>query len=299
MIKIEGLEKCMVCPHECKINRYVNKGRCKANHNVKVALVSVHHFEEPPISGVNGSGTIFFSGCNLNCVYCQNHEISQKDFGKEISVERLAEIMLEQQERGVCNINLVTPTAYALQIKEAIKIAKSKGLTIPIVYNTSGYDKVETLKELEGYIDIYLPDFKYYSDDMAKKYSNVDEYVKNVKQAIIEMRRQTKDVMDKEGIMKSGLIIRHMILPNSVENTKNIIKWIKENLGEETIISIMAQYFPTHKANEFPEINRKINEEELQEVESYLFELNMTNGYIQELGEHEEEYVPEFNLDNV
>ncbi len=295
----EMLKKCIMCPHECKVNRFEKVGRCKAGANVKVALVSTHDFEEPPISGENGSGTIFFTGCNLGCVYCQNHEISQGMYGKEITVNRLADIMLEQQKKGVHNINLVTPTIYAYQIKEAIKLAKTRGLMIPIVYNTSGYESINTLRELEGYIDIYLPDFKYFDDATAKKYSNIKDYSKHVRQALMEMRRQTKDIFDKDGVMQTGLIIRHMILPSHIDNTKSVIKWIKENLGENTIISIMAQYFPTHKSSEYVEINRKINKEELEEVENYLFELNMTNGYIQELGEHEEEYVPDFNLDNV
>jgi len=293
------LKKCMMCPHECKVNRYVAQGRCKANENVKVALVSTHDYEEPPISGSKGSGTIFFSGCNLSCVYCQNYEISHDMYGKEISIERLADIMLEQQQRGVHNINLVTPTIYAYQIKEAIKLAKKNGLKIPIVYNSSGYESIETLKMLDGYIDIYLPDFKYYYDELGKKYSNVNNYATVVKKALLEMRRQTKDTFDKNGIMIQGLIVRHMILPNHTDNSKEIIKWIKENLGEDTIISIMAQYFPTYKAKEYEEISRKILKEELDEVEQYLFKLNMVNGYIQELGEHEEEYVPQFNLDNV
>ena len=295
----QKLKECTMCPHRCKVNRFEKVGRCKAGANVKVSLVSIHNFEEPPISGENGSGTIFFTGCNLGCVYCQNHEISQKMYGKEITIERLAKIMLEQQKRGAHNINLVTPTIYAYQVKEAIKLARKQGLSIPIVYNTSGYESIETLKALDGYIDIYLPDFKYFDNELGEKYSNIKDYSKYVKEAIVEMRRQTKDVFDENGIMQSGLIIRHMILPNHIDNAKNIIKWIKDNLSEDTIISIMAQYFPTHKANQYDEINRKISKEELQEVEDYLFELNMINGYIQELGEHEEEYVPDFNLDNV
>lgn len=295
----EILKKCTMCPHKCNVNRYETVGRCKATANVKVSLVSTHDYEEPPISGTNGSGTIFFTGCNLGCVYCQNYEISHNMYGKEISINRLADIMLEQQKRGVHNINLVTPTIYAYQIKEAIKIAKQNGLRLPIVYNTSGYESIDTLKILEGYIDIYLPDFKYYDDELGKKYSNVKDYAKVVKEALIEMRRQVKDTFDKNGIMQTGVIIRHMILPNNTKNSKDIIKWIKKSLGEDTIISIMAQYFPTYKAKEYDEINRKINEKELKEVEDFLFEQNMVNGYIQELGEHEEEYVPNFNLENV
>jgi len=194
------LRGCTMCPHRCRVNRFEKVGRCKAGANVKVALVNTHDYEEPPISGKNGSGTIFFVGCNLSCVYCQNHEISQKMYGKEITVERLADIMLEQQKRGVHNINLVTPTIYAYQIKEAIKLARKKGLNIPIVYNTSGYESVETLKALEGYIDIYLPDFKYFDDNLGEKYSNIKEYSKYVKEALIEMRRQTKDTFNKNGL---------------------------------------------------------------------------------------------------
>lgn len=295
----EILKKCTMCPHKCRVNRYEMVGRCKANANIKVALVSTHDYEEPPISGTNGSGTIFFTGCNLGCAYCQNYEISHKMYGKEISINRLANIMLEQQKRGVHNINLVTPTIYAYQIKEAIKLAKENGLTIPIVYNTSGYESVDTLKELEGYIDIYLPDFKYSNNMLGERYSKVNDYSSVVQAALKEMRRQVKDSFDESGIMKTGVIIRHMILPNNTKNSKDVIKWIKDNLGETTIISIMAQYFPTHKAKDYEEINRKINESELKEIEDYLFELDMVNGYIQELGEHEEEYVPKFNLENV
>ena len=299
MDTINMIEKCTMCPHKCKVNRNLKKGVCKASANIKVALVSIHNFEEPPISGVSGSGTIFFSGCNLKCVYCQNYEISHDMKGVEITVERLADIMLEQQQRGVHNINLVTPTIYAYQIKEAIILAKSKGLKIPIVYNSSGYESVETLRMLEGLVDIYLPDFKYYYNELGKKYSNIKDYFEVTKKAILEMRRQTKDTFNDNEIMTGGLIVRHMILPNNVDNTKQVIKWIKDNLGSDTIISIMAQYFPTYKANMYEEIDRKISKEELQEIEGYLFELNMVNGYIQELGEHEEEYVPDFNLENI
>ncbi|MBR6689358.1 MAG: radical SAM protein [Clostridia bacterium] len=300
MTSKEMLEKCMLCPHKCGVDRTNGKtGVCKATDKIKVALVSTHNYEEPCISGTKGSGTIFFTGCNLKCVYCQNYEISSGMFGKEITIERLAEIMIEQQARGVLNINLVTPTMYALQIKEAIVLAKEKGLSIPIVYNSGGYENVEMLKELDGYIDIYLPDLKYINDEYARKYSNAPNYFEHATKAILEMRRQVKDSIDEDGIMKSGLVIRHMILPNMVENTKGVLKWIKDNLGEEQIISVMAQYFPTHKAMEYEEINRKITKEELEEVENYIFELGLENGYIQELGEHEEEYVPNFNLDNV
>ena len=287
------LECCTICPHNCKINRTKNPGRCKSTDKIKIALYSIHNFEEPCISGEKGSGTIFFSNCNMNCVFCQNYEISQLGRGKEITIEELANVMIKQQERNVQNINLVTPTSYALHIVEAIKIARKKGLKIPIVYNTNGYESVETLKLLEGYVDIYLPDLKYYYDDLAKKYSKVDNYFEIATKAIQEMDRQVgAPVLDENGVMKKGLMIRHLILPNEVQNSKKLLKWIKENIDSNVYVSIMAQYFPTYKAKEIPEIARKITKEEYEKVENYLYELDLENGYIQELGEHEEEYVP-------
>ena len=292
------LEKCEICPHKCKINRNKGEiGRCKSKSTVKVALVSTHNYEEPCISGENGSGTIFFSNCNLNCVFCQNYQISQEGFGKEISIENLAEIFLKQQERNVENINLVTPTSYAIQIIEAVKIARKKGLNIPIVYNTNGYENVETIKKLEGYVDIYLPDLKYYYNDLAKKYSKVDNYFEIATSAIKEMYNQVKkNEFDNRGIMKKGMIIRHLILPGEVENSKMVLKWINENLPKDIYVSLMAQYFPTYKAKNIENINRKISKEEYKEIEDFLYSLELDNGYIQELGEHEEEYVPEWNI---
>ena len=293
-------KNCKLCPRECGIDRSKTIGACKATDKVKVALASIHSYEEPCISGIEGSGTVFFSNCNLRCVYCQNFEISRDGFGKEITVERLADIFIEQQSRGVNNINLVTPTMYVDSIIEAIKIAKSKGLIIPIVYNSSGYEKAETIKKLEGYIDVYLPDFKYATNRLAKKYSGVNNYVESVIPAIREMIRQAgKPIFNDKGIMTKGVIIRHMILPNNVLNTKMVLKKIKEEFKDNTLISVMAQYFPSGDAVKYPEINRKITAEELEEVENYLEELEMDNGYIQELGEHEEEYVPNFDLSNI
>lgn len=232
----------------------------------------------------------------MNCIFCQNYEISQLGKGKEVTIEDLADIMLKQQEKGVENINLVTPTSYALHIIEAIKQAKSKGLVIPIVYNTNGYENVETLKLLEGYIDIYLPDLKYYYNELGKSFSKVDNYFEIATSAIKEMYRQVGvPQLNKNGIMKKGLMIRHLILPNQTENSKQILKWIKENLDNNIYVSIMAQYFPTYKARELDELNRKLTKEEYEEVESYLYELDLENGYIQELGEHEEEYVPKWD----
>lgn len=293
---MQELEKCSICPHNCGINRLNgNIGRCKSNGNIKLAMASIHNFEEPCISGENGSGTVFFSNCNMNCVFCQNYKISQQGLGREISIEELAEIFIDEQNKNAENINLVTPTMYVYHIIEAIKIAKNKGLKIPIVYNSNGYENVETIKKLNGYIDIYLPDLKYYDDDLAFKYSGVKNYFENATSAIKEMYNQVgSPVLDENGMMKKGLIIRHLVLPNNLQNSKDVLKWINDNIDKKVFVSVMAQYFPTNRAKEFPEINRKLTKEEYEEIENYLYSLDLDNGYIQELGEHEEEYVPDF-----
>lgn len=295
---LEELEKCEVCPHKCKINRKNNKiGRCKASDKVKIALYSTHDFEEPCISGKKGSGTVFFSNCNLNCVYCQNYEISQQGKGKEISIEELSDIFLEQQSKDVENINLVTPISYVPQIIEAIKIAKERGLKIPIVYNTNGYENIETIKKLEGYIDIYLPDLKYSENKLGKRYSKIENYFEIATKAIKEMENQIgSPKFNDEGIMQRGVLVRHLVLPNNIENSKKVLKWMKDNLKEDTYVSIMAQYFPTFKAKteEYKELNRKLNLKEWEEIEDYIYELNFKNGFMQEIGEHEEEYVPKW-----
>ena len=292
------LKQCMLCPHNCKVNRANGEiGRCKCNDKIKIALVSLHKFEEPCISGENGSGTIFFSNCNLNCIFCQNYEISHLEKGYEVTTEELANIFLEQQKRGAHNINLVTPTMYVIQIIEAIKTAKQNGLNIPIVYNTSSYENVETIRMLEGYIDVYLPDLKYYSNDLCNKYSKVNNYFENSSRAILEMYKQVgSPQFDDNGMIKKGVIIRHLILPNYMQNTKNILKWIKENMPEDIYVSVMTQYFPSYKACDDDKINRKINKKEYQNIENYIYDLNLKNGYMQDYveDEDEEKYVPEF-----
>lgn len=292
------LNSCTLCPHNCKVNRLEGKiGRCKCNDKIKVALASLHMFEEPCISGANGSGTVFFSNCNLNCIYCQNYEISQLGKGKEISIDELAQIFLKQQERKAHNINLVTPTMYVYQIIEAIKIARKNGLNIPIIYNSNGYENVQTIKLLDGYIDIYLPDLKYYSNALSKKYSKVDNYFDTATRAIKEMYNQVGNAtFDQNGIIQKGIIIRHLVLPNHIQNTKNILKWIYENMPKDIYVSVMAQYFPTFRAKDDDLINRKLIKKEYKEVLNYLYSLDLQNGYIQELGTHEEEYVPDFDL---
>ena len=293
---MEELKQCKICPHNCNVNRLNGKiGRCKCTDKIKIALASVHNYEEPCISGINGSGTIFFSNCNMNCIYCQNYEISQLGKGKEISIKELADIFINQQEKGVNNINLVTPTMYAFQIIEAIKLAKKNGLIIPIIYNTNGYEKIETLKALQGYIDVYLPDLKYYSNKLSIKYSKVNNYFSVATEAIKEMYRQVgTPKFNEDGIIQRGIIIRHLVLPNYIQNSKNILKWIKENMPQDVYVSIMAQYFPTYKAKEDELLNRKLTKKEYKEIEKFLYTLDLKNGYIQELGEHEEEYVPDF-----
>lgn len=292
------LEQCTLCPHNCKVNRLNGQeGRCKCNDKIKIALVSLHKFEEPCISGENGSGTVFFSNCNLNCMFCQNYEISHLGKGREITINELADIFIEQQKCGAHNINLVTPTMYVIQIIEALKIAKSNGLNIPIIYNTSSYENIETIKMLKGYIDVYLPDLKYFSDDLCKKYSKVDNYFENASKAIKEMCNQVgAPEFDENGMIKKGVIIRHLILPNYMQNTKNILRWIKENIPEDVYVSIMSQYFPSYKAINDEKINRKLNRKEYRIIEDYVSMIDLRNGYMQDFveDENEEKYVPNF-----
>ena len=292
------IQKCEICPHRCKIDRTKNQiGRCKSKDTVKVAIASIHKYEEPCISGKNGSGTVFFSNCNLSCEFCQNYEISQEGLGKEISIERLAQIFLMQQSKGVHNINLVSPTSYAIQIIEAIKIAKKSGLKIPIIYNTNGYENIETIKLLKGYIDVYLPDLKYAQNDLAKKYSKIDNYFEIATSAIKEMRLQVgKNEYDENGMIQKVIIIRHLILPNHTENTKQVLKWVKENMPKDITVSVMAQYFPTYKAKNIKDLNRGITKNEYKKIENFLYNLDIENGYIQERGNQEEIYVPKWEI---
>lgn len=294
---MKELIECKTCPHACKVNR-VNgeKGVCKAGEKVKIALASLHYYEEPCISGKNGSGTVFFSHCNMRCKFCQNYEISWQGKGKEVSIKKLADIFIHLQEKGANNINLVTPTIYAYQIKKAIILAKEKGLNLPIIYNSNGYESIETLKSLEGYIDVYLPDLKYAEDKLAFAYSGVKNYYEIATHAILEMYRQVgAPTFDEKGMIQKGLMIRHLVLPNAIDNSKKVLEWVKNNLPNNVYINIMAQYFPCYLAKEIKEINRKLTKEEYNEIEQYVYKLDIQSGYMQELGEHEEEYVPDFN----
>ena len=291
-------QECTLCPHKCKIDRNLNIGRCKAGNKIEIGGVSLHKFEEPCISGKNGSGTVFFSKCNLNCVFCQNYEISNLGNGRKIEIEELSKILLKQQENGAENINLVSPTIYADKIIDAIKIAKQKGLKIPIIYNTNGYENIETLKKLEGYIDVYLPDLKYYDEKLALKYSNIKNYFNTATEAIKEMYRQVGyPIFNENGMITKGVIIRHLVLPNNIENSKKVLKWIYDNLDRRIYVSVMTQYFPTYKAKEFKEINRKLSKTEYNEIENYIYELGIENGYMQDFSEeNEEQYVPKWNF---
>ena len=239
-----------------------------------------------------------FRGCNLSCIFCQNHEISHSRFGKEVSIKRLSEIFLELQSKNVHNINLVSPTPYVPQIISALDIAKKQGLTLPIIYNTNSYENIETIKMLNGYVDIYLPDLKYFDDNIAKEYSFAPNYFETATNAIIEMQNQiSQNIFDENGIMKKGLIIRHLILPHNIMQTKKILDWIKENMPRDTYISVMAQYFPTFKAKEHPLINRKLTKREYHLVLDMLADFE--NGFIQDLSDCEEEYVPKFDLSGI
>lgn len=295
---IKQLDKCEICPRKCKVNRNNNQiGWCKSTDRVKIGLYSTHNFEEPCISGDKGSGTVFFSNCTMNCIFCQNYEISQLGKGKEISIEELSNIFIMQQEKGVHNINLVTPTSYVYQIIEAIKIAKVKGLNIPIVYNTNGYENIETIKALNGYVDVYLPDLKYAEEKLATEYSGAKNYFEVATNAIKEMIKQVGNIkLNEDGIIQKGVIIRHLVLPNHIENSKKVLLWIKQNLPNDIYVSIMAQYFPTYKAKENQELNRKLTKKEWEQIEKYVEEIDIENGFIQELGDHEEEYVPKWDF---
>lgn len=291
----EILEECTLCPHKCKVNRKKGKiGVCRASEKIKIALANLHYYEEPCISGKNGSGTIFFTGCNLKCKFCQNYKVSQELLGKEITIEELSNIFLKLQEQNANNINLVTGVMYVPQIIETIKISRKNGLKIPIIYNSSGYENKETIELLNGYIDVYLPDFKYYYNELGKELSGIDNYFENAKESILEMYNQVgSPQFDNNGIIKRGLIIRHLILPNHIQNTKMVLKWINKNINKNVLVSIMAQYFPTNKAIETKDINRKLNQKEYDEIINYIEKLNI-NGYIQNLEDDEEQYVPQF-----
>lgn len=298
---LELLESCKLCPRNCGANRLKEKrGFCGALDKVKVARAALHYWEEPCISGNVGSGTVFFSHCTLKCVFCQNYNISQCEWGKEITIERLSEIFLELQEKGALNINLVTPTHYVPQIIEALKLAKSKGLKLPIIYNSSGYEKVETIKLLKGYIDVYLPDIKYFDSKYSSKYSKANSYFELAIEAVKEMVNQVGEVeFDKDGIIKKGVIIRHLMLPGLLFDSKKIIDNIYKNFGDKVYISIMNQYTPLENVENYPEINRSLNKKHYDAIIDYALNIGVKNGFIQEEGTDKESFIPLFNFEGV
>lgn len=298
---LEELINCKLCPRNCGVNRLKNRiGFCGANGYIKIAKVSLHKWEEPCISGTKGSGTIFFSNCNLKCIFCQNHTISSDNFGKEITIERLSNIFLEQQEKGAHNINLVSPIHYIPQIKAALYTAKIKGLKLPIIFNTNSYANIQSIKSLNGYIDVYLPDLKYFSNKYAIKYSNAPNYFKYASQNIKEMIKQVgKVTLDKNGIITKGVIIRHLMLPGLLFDTKKIMDYIKNNFSDSVYISLMNQYTPMYKANKFSELNRKLNPKHYNSMINYCLSIGLNNGFIQDSGTSSEKFVPDFNLKGI
>ena len=291
---------CNLCPRKCNTQRkaltHSGKGFCNMGENPVIARAALHFWEEPPISGTNGSGTVFFSGCNLKCVFCQNEDISSGCFGKEITVERLREIYLELINQGAHNINLVTGTHFINAIAKSLE----EPLTVPVVYNCGGYESVNSLKLLENKVQIYLPDLKYSDDELAIKYSDAPDYFEIATNAIKEMYRQVGNCeFDEDGIMTKGVIIRHLILPNNLDNTKRVIDWVKENFNDgEVLFSLMSQFTP-NKTCKIPELSRRLTQEEYDEIEDYLFNSGVEDGFMQELSSAKEEYIPPFNLEGV
>lgn len=295
---------CTLCPRNCGVDRKNGeKGICGQTTEVKVARAALHFWEEPCISGTAGSGTVFFSGCSLHCVFCQNEPIANGAVGKEITIERLAQIFLELQMQGANNINLVTPGHFIPQIREALLLAKKQGLILPIVYNTGSYESVEALRSLEGLVDIYLPDFKYMSSELSGKYSHAADYAEVAKAAIAEMVRQTGTPVfrenGKEELMEKGTIVRHLTLPGCMDDSKAILQYLYVTYGNQIYISIMNQFTPLENVSAFPELNRRITEEEYDELIDYAIDLGIEQGFIQEGETAEESFIPEFDCEGV
>ena len=289
------LNNCNLCPKNCGVNR--NRGElgfCRAGNKLKIAKYYLHQWEEEPITGKNGSGTIFFSNCNLKCIFCQNYYISTEGNGRKVTTEEFTNMCLELQDRGATNINLVTPTHYVPLIIDGLKLAKEKGLKIPIVYNTRSYENVSTIKLLEGLVDIYLPDLKYYSDEYAIKYSKVKDYFKYASLAIEEMYKQVgKCTFDKKGNLKKGVIVRHLLLPGMEEDSKKILKYLYDTYKDNIYISIMNQYTPI-KELKYNELNHKIESRVYDEIIDYAWNIGIRNAYTQEEGTQSESFIPDF-----
>ena len=295
------LKRCGLCPRGCGIDRLAGEtGYCRAGRDARVALVSLHQWEEPCLSGDRGSGTVFFSHCNLRCVFCQNHTISQDGAGKEISIERLGQIFRQQQTRGAHNLNLVSPTPYVPQILEAIDRARARGFSLPVVYNTNSYETPATVRALAGYVDIYLPDLKYFARQIAVKYSAAPDYFHHAAKAIEAMVEQVgPPVLGDDGLMRSGVMIRHLLLPGCVEDSKRVVEYIQRTFGDAVYLSLMSQYTPVYHAAGYPEINRTVEQTEYAALVEYARALGVSNGFVQEGGAALESFIPEFDMRGV
>ncbi|MBQ8448895.1 MAG: radical SAM protein [Clostridia bacterium] len=302
MNKNEFYKSCSLCPRACGVNRTSGqKGACGMSAALLVSRAALHMWEEPPISGKQGSGTVFFAGCPLSCVFCQNAEISHMGHGKEISISRLVEIFLELQEKGAHNINLVTATHFVPHVIAALDTAKARGLNIPILYNCGGYESAETLRMLRGYIDIYLPDFKYMSPELAARYSLCRDYPERAKEALAEMVAQTgAPVFDENGMMKRGTVVRHLVLPGCARDSIEVVRYLHETYGDKIYISIMSQYTPSERLRErFPELARKLTRYEYQKVVRFASEKGVKNGFTQYGEAAAESFIPRFDFEGV
>ena len=293
------MKGCELCPRRCRVDRVRHFGFCKAGENLRVALVSLHEWEEPCLVGERGAGTIFFSRCNLRCVYCQNFSISQENFGEDISIERLAEIFIEQQKRGAANIELVTPTHYTDKICTAIDLAKKRGLSLPIVWNSNAYENLETLELLRGRVDIFLPDLKYFDDEPAKNFSSAPNYFSIASAAIKKMFELVGSAKFDGDKMIRGVIVRHLVLPNHRRDAMKIIDWLHETFGDEIFISLMNQYTPLYRAAAFKKISRTLTTFEYDSVVEHAAELGIKNCFVQIGKTADENFIPKFNLNNV
>lgn len=294
------LRDCVLCPRQCHADRTRGGGYCGEGEKVRVARASLHMWEEPCISGETGSGTVFFSGCPLKCVYCQNRKIALGGRGRELTTAQLSELFLVLQDRGACNINLVTPTHFAPRIAEAVRLARSAGLSVPVVYNTSAYEQVETLRTLEGLVDIYLPDLKYYSGELSARYSNAPDYFARASLAVAEMVRQVgapvfENMRFGEKMMRRGVIVRHMVMPGHVRDSRQVIKYLYDTYGDDVYMSIMNQYTPPEDLEGCPEIGRRVTRREYKRVVDYAIDIGVQNAFVQEGETAKESFIPDFD----
>ena len=294
-MEFNELKNCHLCPKNCGVNRYKKLGFCRSSADLFVSYYSLHMWEEPIISGNHGSGTIFFSNCNLKCIFCQNRKISNDGYGKKISLDRLSKIMLELQDKGAHNINLVTPTHYAPLIKYSINMIKDK-IHIPVVYNTSSYENVGTIRMMKDIVNIYLADFKYFDNELGKKYSNCDNYRECAIKSIDEMYKQVGKFIIKDDLMVSGLIVRVLVLPGHIDDSKKIIKYLYDKYKDNIIISIMNQYTPLFHIEKYKNLNRKVNDSEYDEIINYACDLGVKQAFIQEGNTQEESFIPDFDI---